>query len=372
MRTVRMLVVTALMVFGTSGCLHAWGPGSALPTGRAADAVSPTPLGADQWLAISAEDLHACGVRADGALLCWTTGELASILSSIPNSRTPVQIGSDTDWTSVSVGFLHTCGIRGGGDLYCWGYNWIAQTGTGDRSGTVAAPTRVGTASDWIAVSAGQEYTCGIRSGGELSCWGAAGGRGGLPHGETYLEPTRVGTASGWSAVSTASTYACGIRDALLFCWGQDPSLAGSPLPADHHVPRQMSSDPGWTAVSTGPLTALVGHPGHLCAIRAEQLACLGSNASGQLGDGTTTDRLQLTSVPSPGSGWLGVSVDDRSTCAISGDHRLWCWGSNHGGQLGDGTTTDRHVPTQIGSATNWNAVEVGPTTTYGITGQPG
>lgn len=42
---------------------------------------------------------------------------------------------------------------------------------------------------------------------------------------------------------------------------------------------------------------------------------------------------------------------------AIKSDGTLWAWGSNARGQLGDGSFTDENVPTQVGSATNWSKI---------------
>jgi hypothetical protein len=55
-------------------------------------------------------------------------------------------------WTSVSVGTDTVCGIASG-ELYCWGANYGGQLGLGD---TIArtTPTRVGTDTTWVAVSA--------------------------------------------------------------------------------------------------------------------------------------------------------------------------------------------------------------------------
>lgn len=50
---------------------------------------------------------------------------------------------------------------------------------------------------------------------------------------------------------------------------------------------------------------------------------------------------------------WRLVSKGNSSsyhTLAIKTDGTLWAWGQNNTGQLGDGTTTQRNNPVQIGS----------------------
>merc|ERR1712071_389973 len=44
----------------------------------------------------------------------------------------------------------------------------------------------------------------------------------------------------------------------------------------------------------------------------------------------------------------MGLAVGDDHTCVILDDDSLWCWGKNEHGQVGDGTTTNTHVPTKI------------------------
>ena len=46
----------------------------------------------------------------------------------------------------------------------------------------------------------------------------------------------------------------------------------------------------------------------------------------------------------------MAISTGSRATCAVLDDGSVACWGGNNYGQLGDGTTTDRHTPTQTAS----------------------
>src|SRR5688572_21999754 len=59
-------------------------------------------------------------------------------------------------------------------------------------------------------------------------------------------------------------------------------------------------------------------------------------------------------------TGWKDVSAGYKSTCGVKTDDTLWCWGDNTYGQLGLGDTTDRLVPTRVGTHTTWRNVTVG------------
>ena len=84
---------------------------------------------------------------------------------------------------------------------------------------------------------------------------------------------------------------------------------------------------------------------------------CWGANNFGELGNGTTSG----TAHPVPGvvSGLAGVTAitvgdhDLGHACALTAAHTVHCWGYNASGQLGDGTTTDSDVPVATVGLTN-------------------
>ena len=73
-----------------------------------------------------------------------------------------------------------------------------------------------------------------------------------------------------------------------------------------------------------------------------------GYNA-GQLGDGTIKDRLSPVSVNMSGvlngKNIIQVAAGESHTIAVSSDGYVFSWGFNDNGQLGDGTTTNRLNP---------------------------
>lgn len=93
---------------------------------------------------------------------------------------------------------------------------------------------------------------------------------------------------------------------------------------------------------------------GHTCALLFDgTVQCWGGD--GLRGDGApfsdppSLKKSRPTAAPVPGlSSVVQVTATDGHTCALLADGSLFCWGSNRYGQLGDGTTIDRLVPTEI------------------------
>jgi alpha-tubulin suppressor-like RCC1 family protein len=98
----------------------------------------------------------------------------------------------------------------------------------------------------------------------------------------------------------------------------------------------------------------------HTVAIGSDgTLWAWGYNYYGQLGDGTTTDRHSPVQIGTD-TNWVFVAAGSIHTVALKSDGTLWAWGYNGHGQLGDGSTTQRTSPVQMGTGTNWVAVAAG------------
>jgi alpha-tubulin suppressor-like RCC1 family protein len=89
----------------------------------------------------------------------------------------------------------------------------------------------------------------------------------------------------------------------------------------------------------------------HTCGLEQGTGAafCWGANETGQLGDGTTLERLEPHRVAPPGLRFTSISAGSTLSCAIADTGLAYCWGVNRYGQIGDGTTADHLQPTLVG-----------------------
>jgi alpha-tubulin suppressor-like RCC1 family protein len=96
--------------------------------------------------------------------------------------------------------------------------------------------------------------------------------------------------------------------------------------------PREIQS----TTISCAPppVSAMALGTYHTCALVGSAIECWGYNASGQLGDGTTTDSPTPRTAAVP-AGAAGIAAGLSHTCALISDGSVQCWGDNHYYQLG-------------------------------------
>jgi alpha-tubulin suppressor-like RCC1 family protein len=107
--------------------------------------------------------------------------------------------------------------------------------------------------------------------------------------------------------------------------------------------------------------TAISNGNNYSCTLlNSSAVKCWGANDYGNLGDGTTTQRLTPTTVSGLGSGVSAIAAGDRHACAVLATGTVRCWGTNNFGQLGDGTTTQRNTPVNVAGLSGVSAMSVG------------
>jgi alpha-tubulin suppressor-like RCC1 family protein len=108
----------------------------------------------------------------------------------------------------------------------------------------------------------------------------------------------------------------------------------------------------------------------HSCGLSAEGRAyCWGANDAGQLGDGSTASSSKPVAVTG-GHEFLALTAGDQYTCGLRLDHSIVCWGANESGQLGNGTTSSSSVPVEVASDVSFDVIAAGGTHSCGISSE--
>ena len=295
--------------------------GNLVPTGTVTMSIGTAPWPAPGsrllgTLTVAAHDGVAtfADLRVDkpGAAYTLTATSGAARASSTPFDVT-------LTFMSLAAGGLHTCGLTTGG-MYCWGTNIYGQLG--GATGAVIAdsvPVHVATATQFTQTAGGEQHSCALSSAAAVFCWG-----------HNDQDELGDGTTNGPDQCPGAQTV-------LVECHESPVQVAGSGV-----------APLAFTSLTSGPLAL------HTCGLTGGGTAyCWGYNYSGELGDGSTTNRPAPVQVAGSGTAPLvftALSAGGVHTCGVTADNAVYCWGL---GPLGDNTITESHAPLQVtGSGT--------------------
>jgi len=172
-------------------------------------------------------------------------------------------------------------------------------------------------------------------------------------------------SAASVAAVAAGGYHTCALTEAGgVQCWGDNASgQLGDGTTTDRATPVDV------VGLGSG-LAAIAAGRYHTCALtKAGGVKCWGRNFEGKLGDGTNTLSLTPVEVTGLATGVATIAAGNYHTCALATIGELKCWGWNAAGQLGDGTTTDSSTPVEVtGLTTGVAAVAAGEGHTCALT----
>ncbi|MGH7653781.1 MAG: RCC1 domain-containing protein [Gemmatimonadaceae bacterium] len=226
-----------------------------------------------------------CGTTTDAAAHCWGRDPLGD--STVTSRSAPVLVSGGLSFQSVATGYDHSCGVTTGGSAYCWGENLYGQIGDGTGV-TRLTPKLVATSVSVGTVSAAEFDGCSVGSDHAGYCWGddTDGEDGDNSTNVNRLSPVSVYGAVQFLSISTGDQFTCGLTTTrAAYCWGQNTNgqVGSGASGADMPSPVLVGGGLSFSSISAGG--------SHACGVSAGALYCWGLNASGQLGDGTTTNR---------------------------------------------------------------------------------
>ena len=341
----------------SNGKAYCWGDNSVGQLGNGSTKSSMTSVavsGGLRFKSISVGWDHTCGVTDDNDAYCWGRGRYGRLGNgSSENSTTPAPVSGGLSFESVNSGLAHTCGITTDGDAFCWGRNEDGILGNNSIKGS-PVPVAVSGGLTFGSINAGSATTCGITTSGDAYCWGASDfgnllGQGdddrdrkfapGLVAGEFNFKP---------DSISVGLDHICAISTAdEAVCWGRGRYGklgigSGDDLGVIENLrtPRKVNGNISFNLITTGVFQT--------CGIATDGKAyCWGRNGSGQLGDGTTTMRLEPAAVSADLS-FKEIAIGIKHACGISSNDDVYCWGDGSAGKLGTRSTDNKLTPTKV------------------------
>jgi hypothetical protein len=247
--------------------------------------------------------------------------------------------------SALSANYDSSCVATASGAAKCWGVNGYSQLGDGTTTNRNWPVDVVGLSSGVSNVGTGAAFSCAIVNGG-VKCWGS-NAWGEIGDGTNTFRYTPVGVSgltSGVAAISLGRIHTCALTSTGgVLCWGSNQygEIGDNTI-------TSRSTPTGVSGLGSGVVMIASGDYHNCALLSTGGVKCWGYNGYGQLGDNTTTDRHTPVSVSGLTSGVRAIAAGFYHTCAILTNGQAKCWGYNANGQLGDGTGTDRHVPTGL------------------------
>ncbi len=304
----------------------------------------------NNWAFVTAGKAYAFFIKKDGTL--WAVGDNSKNVQGVGDGQSHkvlTQVGTDRDWKTVAVtrffGYS-ALAIKTNGTLWAWGEGESGALGLGNYK-NYATPTQVGTDNDWKDVSVGNGFTIALKNDGSLWGWGwnARGCLWDLPM--LVKVPTQMGTETDWVSVFAVAETAYGIKtDGSLWVWGYcDNNTFGfdNPELTEIKAPKKVET-------LNGKVKFISGYDAGRTAVVEENgkdiVYTWGSNADEALGNGKGVaadagSGIEMSPVPTK----INLPEDivfEQLACGegfsiLRGSNdKLYGWGKNRGGQLGN------------------------------------
>jgi len=254
----------------------------------------------------------------------------------------------------IAGGLNHSLALQRDGSVLAWGYNGYGQLGDGTTDYRTF-PKRISGVTDVRVLAAGDNHSLALTADGHVWAWGY-NGYGQLGRGTTTNSqvPAQVLTAAGQPlagivAIGSGAGYGLALAaDGTVWAWGENGSgqLADGTT-TNRTLAQQVRDANGAPLVG---IRAIAAGDDHVLALKADgRVLAWGYNGYGQLGDNTTMARTRARMVLDDGyralTGIVAIAAGGNHSLALGSDGYALAWGSNGYGQLGDGSTTNRYLP---------------------------
>ncbi len=272
--------------------------------------------------------------------------------------------GAGSELTGIAAGFSHALVAKSDGTVWAWGNNDYGQLGDGTSGwdANKTEPVQVLGLSDVKNVVGGENYSLAIKNDGTVWAWGFNGdgqlGEGTLENKKT---PVEVSGLTDVQKISAGRYHVLALKnDGTVWVWGDNQyGQLGDGTTTSKQIPVQI---PDLTDV----IDIAAGFSHSLVVKSDGSVWAWGRNNYGELGDGTTTDRLNPVRVMDRNdiTDYLTdaqhVSAGLDYSMVLKNDGRVWTWGYNGYGQLGNGSKATSKEPVEVAGVSAIKAIAAG------------
>ena len=360
------------LALSSDGKVYAWGHNSDGALGDGSTTARPSPVAVDTTgvlkdkiiVAVSAGTHFSLALGSDGKVYAWGNGWMLGYSPALENQTSPIAVNASgvlagKTITDIAAGPYHSLALDSTGNVYSWGDNTQGQLGDGttssdnspiavDVSGVLAGKTLVG-------IAAGYYHSAVLDSNGKVYAWGyGVSGQLGNGTSANSLSPVAVNTAGVLSG-KTITTIAAGDyhslaldSDGKVYAWGYgNVGQLGNSDTINQASPVAVDTS-GVLAGKT--IVSIAAGSDHSLALDSDgKVYAWGRNTLGQLGDGIV-DHHQSSPVTVDTSGVLAgktvtaITAGSYHSLALDSNGKIYAWGSDNQGQLGNGATTGNQV----------------------------
>ena len=360
-----------------NGRAYCWGSGNSGKLGNGSTASSRVPvavntsgvLAGKTIKQISAGENHTCAIASDNRAYCWGSnknGQLGN--GSTADSNVPVAVNmsgalAGKTIKQMSVEFSTSCVVASDNRAYCWGSNKNGQLGNGSTADS-RVPVAVNTSGVLVGktikeVTTGGFHTCALDTSSKMYCWGlnSSGRLGGGLTSILSNVPVAVNMSGALAGktikqMSVEFSTSCVVAsDNRAYCWGSNKNgQLGNGSTADSRVPVAVNMS-GTLAGKT--IKQILAGGDHGCVVASDdKMYCWGLNNNGELGNNSSVNSSVPVAVNADGvlagKTIRQMSAGFSSTCAVDSEYNMYCWGYNDNGQLGNNSTNNSRVPARV------------------------
>ncbi|TVP85557.1 MAG: hypothetical protein EA375_04305 [Acholeplasmataceae bacterium] len=274
---------------------------------------------------------------------------------------------------ALSFGETHAAALTSQGHLLTWGYNTYGQLGDGTTNGRrspadITSHFNLQAGETIIQVSLGSQHSAALTSQGRVFTWGVSwSGRlgNGTPDVDVYSTPIDITDHFGLQIGETIIQLSLGAEHSTaltsagrLFLWGKNEhGQLGDGTNTDRHHPIDITDHFGLAGHET-IIRVSLGNSHSIALTSMDRVFTWGANSSGQLGDGSGSPRNMPTDITAnfdflDGETVESISAGRTNSAVLTSANRLFTWGNNVFGQIGDGTTIGRFTPTVVTAGFN-------------------